>query len=36
MGFQAEKQLVRDYYAKLDRAEGQDIAEVMQRYCASD
>ena len=32
MGFQSEKQLVRDYYAKLDRAEGQDIAEVMQRY----
>ena len=36
MGFQTEKQVVRDYYAKLDRAEGQDIAEVMQRYCASD
>ena len=36
MDFRAEKQVVRDYYAELDRAEGADIARVMQRYCASD
>jgi hypothetical protein len=36
MDFQAEKQVVRDYYAELDRAEGADIARVMQRYCAPD
>ena len=36
MDFQAEKQVVRDYYAEIDRAEGADIARVMQRYCAQD
>ncbi|HBK10800.1 MAG TPA: polyketide cyclase, partial [Planktomarina temperata] len=36
MDFQVEKQVVRDYYAEIDRAEGADIARVMQRYCAQD
>ena len=36
MGFQTEKQVVRDYYAELDRAEGAEIAKVMQGYCAPD
>ena len=36
MDFQFEKQVVRDYYAEIDRAECADIALVMQRYCAQD
>ena len=36
MDFRAEKQVVRDYYAELDRAEGADIARVTQRYCVPD
>lgn len=36
MSFQAEKQVVRDYYAALDAAECAQIEEVMSRYIADE
>lgn len=35
MGFQSEKQVVRDYYAALDRAEGQGITAILDQYTAA-
>ena len=36
MDFQAEKRLVRDFYAALDAAEGDALVSFMDRYVASD